>query len=262
MRRVVPFPDGDLFRPLLADPKEPRSGFAYRHVHLLDGAMAAGGLTQNFNAGGISAGGLVGMWARLVSPCHGVQISLLGSVFSEFNLDAPSRDLINTDFVVGAQFSFRTNGISARVRVYHQSSHLGDDFVRHSPSTADLNFGFQAIDGVVSIDRERWRLYGGGGYLVFMNGDGSSGMLHAGAEFRARRLRRIFRPVAAVDLTSVETRSWGLTTAASAGLEWTSPSATRRMRALVQFSTGFTPFGQFAVEQKSRTLGLQLQIEF
>jgi hypothetical protein len=127
----------------------------------------------------------------------------------------------------------------------------------------DPNFGFQSIEGLVSIDGERWRAYGGVGYLWFMNDDGTSTVVHAGGEFRAHdAIGGMFRPVAAIDLTSLQARSWGLTTSANGGLEWTSPAATRRMRALIVYTTGYSPYGQASLQQQSHALGLQWQIEF
>lgn len=259
---VVVFPDGDLFRPLLADPKEPRNSFGFNRVKFLNGAAFENGAPR-LNVGSVSVGGIAGMWARKASACRGVQVSLFGGLFSEFNLDASSRDLINTDFVVGAQASIRTRDRSIRLRVFHQSSHLGDEFVRQNPSAGSLNFGFQGVDAVFSVERERLRAYGGGGFLVFMNGTGHSFVLHGGAEFRAaNRLGGMFRPVAGIDVSSFEARSWGLTVSALGGLEWTSPAASRRMRALLVLVDGYTPFGHFAIEQKSRAMGMRLQIEF
>jgi hypothetical protein len=259
--RHIPFPDGDLFRPLLADPKEPRTTLDYRVARPIDAESSSAEAASRVAS--LSVGGVLGIWAHKVSACHGVQVSLVGGVFSQFNMDSSSRDLINSDFVIGTQLAMRTSRISGRVRLFHQSSHLGEDFIHQNPPIEDANFGFVAIDGMASFEGARWRAYGGGGYIQFMNKTGSSALAHAGAEFRARRLiHDLFRPVAGVDVTSLQSRSWGLTTAASGGLEWTSPAATRRMRGVIVFTDGYSPYGQASVERNSRTLGLQFQIEF
>jgi len=245
----------------LADPKEPRNGFDYRGARNVD--PDAGSARPVGQLGGITVGGNLGVWARKTSACHGMQVSMIGGVFAQFNLDAPSRDLINADYVIGAQIAMRTNRISSRIRVFHQSSHLGEDFFHQNPSASDPNFGFQALEGLISLDGERWRAYGGAGYLWFMNDDGTSALVHAGAEFRAHGLWfAMVRPVAGVDVTSLQSRSWGLTTSATGGVEWTSPAETRRMRLVILFTNGYSPFGQASVQRQSRTLGLQWQIEF
>jgi hypothetical protein len=114
----------------------------------------------------------------------------------------------------------------------------------------------------VSYDHAGWRVYGGAGYWIFQNNEGHSALAQAGAEFRARRKLKIFRAVAGVDVVSLQKRSWGLTTSASAGFEWASPAETRRLRGMIVFHNGYSPFGQFVIQQQSRAIGLQLQIEF
>ena len=253
-RGNVPFPDGDLFRPILADPKEPRVSFQYLRFRP-DGA-------DSMNLAEISAGGIVGVWARrAVNSCDGVQVSLIGGVFSHFSLDAFSRDLINSDFLIGAQIATRGTGISGRLRITHQSSHLGEDetFVTNEL----VNFGYQGIDGLVSVDRPWWRAYGGAGYLFFMHDGSTSALLQAGGELRSEiRAKGVIRPVAGVNFSSLQAQAWGFTTSVMAGLEWTSPAASRRIRGSLLFADGYTSFGQFTLQQKSRTFGLQLQIEF
>ena len=258
--RHVLFPDGDLFRPLLADPKELRSSFDYHGTWPSDAEQQP---ARPQNIAGISAGGLVGVWSHKVSACHGVQLSLIGGVLSQFNLDAPSRDLINSDFLIGPQLSVRTDHVSVRLRLLHQSSHLGEDFIHQNPPAVDANFGFLAADGVVSFEGAVWRVYGGGGYIQFMNKSGDSVLVHAGAEYRAHRsILALLRPVAGVDTTSLQSRSWGLTTVANGGLEWASPAETRRMRLLAVFAGGYSPYGQATLERKARSVGVQFQIEF
>ena len=263
-RRGVAFPDNDLFAPLLADTKEPRFLISYRRVQFRDSALPAGNEGPGIDAGVISAGGTFGLWAhRSVDACDGVQVSLFGGMFSQFNLDAPSLDLINSDFVIGTQLAVRHGRLSGRLRVYHQSSHLGDEFVLRNPSTTRIDFGFLAIHGLASYERAWWRAYGGGGYLFYQTSGLEPGLLQGGAEvWGPRSTRRAIRPVAGFDVTSLQARGWGVTTTASAGIEWTSPSAIRRMRMLAFGAHGYIPFGQFSIQQRLRTVGVQLQIEF
>jgi hypothetical protein len=55
-------------------------------------------------------------------------------------MNAPSTDLINTDYVVGIPLSWRSSLFSTRVRLYHQSTHLGDEFVPHNPGVNRVNY--------------------------------------------------------------------------------------------------------------------------
>jgi hypothetical protein len=45
---------------------------------------------------------------------EGWQLGVSGTIFSQFNLDAPSKDLINTDFRIGIPLSYKRGPFSAR----------------------------------------------------------------------------------------------------------------------------------------------------
>src|SRR4029453_4423128 len=119
---VVGFPQDQIFCPLIADPKQPRS-FAsllrgtFPSVERPSGkgtTIASVGLGDYFGLvrwGGPSAG-------------EGLQLDVVGAIFAQFDLDSPSNDLINADYIIGVPLTFRRSGFSILARVYHQSSHL------------------------------------------------------------------------------------------------------------------------------------------
>src|SRR5262249_46279488 len=101
------------------------------------------------------------------------EIGWLGGVFSIFDLDAPSYDLLNTDFWAGPTLSFRRKGLSTQVRLYHQSSHLGDEFLLRHPGVHRVNLSYEGIDWLVSADPWSWlRLYAGVGELLHTDPSG------------------------------------------------------------------------------------------
>src|SRR6266487_5886372 len=127
---AVPFPQDQIFCPILADPKEARS-FAsllrgtFRSLDDPSGkgtTIASVGLGDNF--------GLV-RWGG-PAPNEGVQLDVVGSIFAQFDLGTPSNDLINADYIIGLPLTFRRSGFSARLKIYHQSSHLGDEYLLRS----------------------------------------------------------------------------------------------------------------------------------
>ena len=114
VRPVRRFPRDDLFRPVLADPKQPQFVISrQRVIPDQDG---------DFVAGWVVYGETFGI-RRYVGdrPCDGVQVNIQGGVFAQFNLSAPSYDLLNSDYVVGLPVTFRRGGVSGRFRLYHQS---------------------------------------------------------------------------------------------------------------------------------------------
>jgi Protein of unknown function (DUF1207) len=174
-----------VFRPLLADPKEPRFSASYPSMRFEERGIPGQRSGDTVDVGTIGAGmsfGLAGM--RQQRKCNGVQLGLFGAIFSQFNLDSSSSDLINSDFLGGVPLTFRWGPISGRGRFYHQSSHLGDEFLLDNPDVDRVSLSYEAIDGVLSLDAGPLRLYGGGGYLIRTDPDLDPGIAQWGAELR------------------------------------------------------------------------------
>lgn len=263
------FPAGDVFRPLLADMKEPRFYASLRWVDFEGPALPAGG-EDNITAGLVALGQSFGVWGlRDPAGCSGIQVSLIGGAFSQFNLDAPSKDLINTDFIAGVQVAGRVGRGSARVRLFHQSSHLGDEFLLNNPKIDRENLSLEAVDVFLSVDGRLWRLfwrfYGGGGYIFNIDPDLDRGLAQWGVELEGPARPFIketeLRPVLGANFRSFEERDWTVTTSLKGGVEWDA-GGTRRVRLLAVYLDGFIPFGQFFSTTKLTNFGLEAQFEF
>ena len=159
----VPLPRGDVFCPLIADPKASRTfASVLRHEsgdNLTDAELdiASVGIGDAFGLGRWN-GGRAG---------DGVQLSLTAGVFAQFDLATSSYDFLNADYVVGLPLTIRRGGFSTRIRIYHQSSHLGDEYLlREPPDRQDReNLSFEAVEWLLSADGGPIRLYGGGEML-------------------------------------------------------------------------------------------------
>lgn len=114
-------PAGHLFKPLLADPRWAHFSAAYRNFQ-----------NDNFdgrNIASVSFGETIPIYRRnLGQSIAQWEVGLQGGVFSDFNLGASSSDLVNSDFIASIYSSIRAKQFSAFGRIYHQSSHLGDEF--------------------------------------------------------------------------------------------------------------------------------------
>src|SRR5687767_2365603 len=140
---VVGFPDDQIFCPTIADPKEARS-----FVSLLRGTFRSlddpsGEGTTIASVGLGDSFGLV-RWGG-PRPAEGAQLDVVGSIFAQFDLGAPSNDLINADYLIGLPFTFRRRGFSTRVKLYHQSSHLGDEYLLRGDILRE-NLSFESIE--------------------------------------------------------------------------------------------------------------------
>src|SRR5689334_1933417 len=99
-------PRGDVFCPLIADPKATRSFVAYQRGNETDLAtdIAAVGIADQFPFFRAAAG----------RPGNGIQLGLAGAVFAQFDLGSPSYDLLNADYTIALPLTLRAGPISAR----------------------------------------------------------------------------------------------------------------------------------------------------
>src|SRR5687767_11327594 len=147
---VEAFPDNDVFRPLVADLKQPRFFATFQAFRVRNPAPDQN-IGSSVNVGSVGFGESFGLLGRR-NGCDGWQIGILAGVFAQFNLDSSSEDLINADYVVGIPWSWRSGLISSRVRVYHQSSHLGDEFLLGNPGISPVEFSYEEMEGLLSLD--------------------------------------------------------------------------------------------------------------
>ncbi|MBA2483991.1 MAG: DUF1207 domain-containing protein, partial [Nitrosomonas sp.] len=133
-------PTGHLFQPLLADPRWAHFSAAYRNY-------VGSNLDGNHN-GSVSFGETIPFYrANLGQTIIQWETGLQAAVFSDFNLGAESSDLINSDFIASMYGSMRANKLSAFARIYHQSSHLGDEFLlRTRTSLERINLSYEGAD--------------------------------------------------------------------------------------------------------------------
>ncbi len=234
---VEPLPPGPLFTPLLADPREPRFSVNYQR-HRTD--------ALDFDAADVSIGEYVG-FAEGERGESRFQIGLQGAVFALFNLDSDSFDLINADYLIGFPLSWRRHEWSVRTRLYHISSHLGDEFLLGNPGVDRINLSYEVVDGLVSHDWQRWRLYGGGGVVVHSEPDLKRGLAQFGAEYIWGTIRDGLDLTVGVDLKGTAEQDWSVNQSYRAGVSFT--RSTREIRLLLQHYRGFSPNGQFFTER-------------
>ena len=247
----VPLPRGDVFCPLLADPKGQRSFVSYlieTNDDEKDAQVGSVGISDAF--GLLRVGGS--------RPGDGFQISITGSVFAQFDLDVSSYDLINADYIIGIPITIRRGVFSTRLKLYHQSSHLGDEFLlrENNPDFRRENISFEGAEMLLSLDGGPLRLYGGGEYLLRREpADLERYVAHGGLELRpARRLVRFgslagVRFVAAGDLKASEQQDWKPAISFRTGFEFDRPRDSdppgRRWGLLFEAYDGPSPYGQF-----------------
>jgi hypothetical protein len=246
-------PSGHLFAPLIADPKWPQFSLTYRRYFEYDEVKEAAAVTF---------GGSLALY-RADAPFGGQwETGLYGAVFAILDKDTPSMDLVNADYVLGGFAAYRSGPWSTIARVFHQSSHLGDEFILHN-QVQRVNLSYEAFDMKVSWDvADLLRLYGGGGWLLRREPDDlDRGSLQAGFEVRGPWEIIRFRPVGAVDLQSRAYNDWAVDVSVRAGFELTSPETYRRFQILLEFFDGHSVDGQF-LRERAGYFGVGLHLHF
>jgi hypothetical protein len=247
-------PGGHLFKPLIADPRWPHFGAAYQY-YLDDpqlGSVGAVSFGETFTLYRGELGG--GLWET------GIQ----AGVFAVFDLEAESKDLINADYMVAAFLGYRYDQFSAIARLFHQSSHLGDEFILRNRTQNRINLSFEAVDLRLSYQffGETLRLYGGGGYLFDQEPeDLKPGFVQAGVEFRSPWRWGPMRPIAAADVQNREENNWHTDFSLRAGVEFQNWLASRSLQILLEYFRGHSPNGQF-YREKIDYLGIGAHFNF
>ena len=248
----VAFPSADVFCALIADPKAESSflTFASGDFPTLTedesdtelGSIGVADAFPLFRANGGPRG-------------DGVQLTLSGGVFAQFDLDAASFDLINADYVVGLPLTGRYHGFSGRLRLYHQSSHLGDEYLLTDNPVERENLSFESLELILSGELGPVRLYGGGEYLFRREPDTLEELLaHGGWELRLGDDRGA-RFVLALDAKATEEHDWDPAWSARGGVEFSLSEEAghppRLWSILLEWYDGPSPYGQFFQEQIS-----------
>ena len=247
-------PGGTLFRPLIADPRWPHFAASYqryRHDRQL-GDAAAVSFGESLT---LYRDRLAGVWW---------DVGIQAGVFAVFDLDAASKDLVNADYLVGIPLSLRSEDWSVMLRLFHQSSHLGDEFLlRVRPQR--LNLSYESLDAKVSREfGDVLRLYGGAGYLFDQEPASlQPWSIQYGAELISPWPGRAagWRPIGAVDLQHREQNHWSADFSARVGVQLDGVLASRNLQLLIEYFRGRSTNGQFYREQ-IEYLGLGAHFHF
>jgi len=243
---TVGFPQDQIFCPLLADPKEPSS-----FVSLLRGTFRSldDPTGTGTTIGSVGLGDSFGLvrWNG-ANPGNGIQLDVVGSIFAQFDLGTPSNDLINADYIIGLPLTARAKGFSIRTKVYHQSSHLGDEYLLRSEDIQRENLSFESFELLVSQEVSALRVYAGG-ERVFRHEPQALAIkiFHGGAEIRTPHSGAQF--VAGIDLKTPDLHNWSPATSGRIGVQFTRSGPeghpTRLVTLMLEMYQGPSPYGQF-----------------
>jgi hypothetical protein len=211
------FPQDETFCPPIADPKQPRSFLAFQRGKFgtLD---VPGAEATSIGAIGLADAFGLARWGGS-RPGDGFHLAVAGGIFAQFDLGTPSSDLINADYMVGLPLTWRRAWFSTHIRLYHQSSHLGDEYVLRSTEIQRANLSYESLEMLLSAEAGPMRFYGGGEFLLRREPDTlERSLAHAGLELRTGSAGPLSM-LAGVDVKCSEQQDWRRAISARAGVQ-------------------------------------------
>jgi len=239
-----------LFQPMLADPREPCYSGAYRWGdEVLGNKAVAVSFGDDFP---------IFRWFN-VWRWHGdLQIGIQAGVWSIFKMghqgdEGEFSELVTTDYLVGIPLSYAFDRWSFRARLYHISSHLGDEFMCNHKKVRRKNPSMEAIDIFAAYQINRAiRIYIGPGVVLHSDDSFKLKPLYIEGGGEARFWGRKFyyhrlygTPFIAFFLRSWQAVSWTLDGFYELGYEWSKLQGVgRKLRIFGEYHHGYSE-GQF-----------------
>jgi len=241
---------GRLFEPLIADPRWPHFYASYNHY-------SQSGDANLGNVASVGFGETISIIRKAYPNDFRWEAGIQAGVFAIFDLDSSSFDLVNADYFVGPYAAMRYNDFSLLTRVYHQSSHLGDEYILRNniDGSQRVNVSYEAVDLIASYELPKgFRVYGGAGYLFDQEpANIDPWYLQYGIEWRSPWTfggRGGIRPVIAGDVQNREQNDWDFDYSIRAGLQFEDPGRfSQRMMLMLEFYDGNSPNGQFYTDR-------------
>ena len=238
-----------LFRPLLADPRQIQSLVSYYRF-------------QGHNAADAALGGVFGLlrhdWGSWKS-----QWDVAGMAYSRFYISGDVNHFETEDFFADLPWELRRGNFSTRLTLYHESSHLGDDYIRTNGSSGLFSSGLpghrfsqEAFQAEFSEDLPSvWlRLYAGDTQILHTIPSLGRQILQWGAQEQSPVLWRDSRSsldaFLAWDLQYREYNQWNINSNLVAGIKLSSLKTGRDVRLQLGWFDGHSPFGQFILERE------------
>ena len=185
-------------------------------------------------------------------------------VWAIFEARSKTLSLINADYYVALPFTYINDRFSSRLRIYHQSSHLGDEFLLENSRVDRLNPSMEAVDLAFSYDFED-NFTGFIGYNRVIRSDDSFKIKPNGIYYGFNYFLDFFKisicnlegtPYIAAYLTNFEENNWKLDSSVAIGYQWDKLYG-HKLRVFLEGHDGYLSDGQFS-RKKSQYIALKI----
>ncbi len=241
-----------LYPPMIANPRSTIYSATYRR-----GDRNAGRISTFVSLGDSFP---IYRWRNVFRWKGDLQIEIQGGVWSMFKMGVRNRgkefaEMINTDFLLGVPLSYAVDKWAFRLRIYHISGHLGDEFMDHHPLVKRLNPSMEAIDFFTAYQASKnLRFYFGPGWVF--HSDKSYPIkpfyVEYGGELRFCGRKDYYRKLYGTFFLATYIRNWQAVhwkfdVNSIFGYEWSKLQGVgRKMRVFINYRNGYSE-GQFFI---------------
>lgn len=172
--------DPVLFRPFVADPRAVDYSVGWRFN---DRALGKNLIDVSYGDTFV-----IYRWCELWCGIPGeMQIELEGALWALFDPLHDSSPLVNADYYVGALLTYAYKNWSWRTRLFHISSHIGDEFLLDHPYFNRKNPSAEYLDFFVSNQiTDEIRLFSGAGWVLMQDDSFHIGKVYIDGGFEVR----------------------------------------------------------------------------
>lgn len=183
-------------------------------------------------------------------------------VYGRFSLTDPKSSLISTDWVVGVNTTAALNAWALTLEVYHESSHLGDEYGDRFPDDR-LDWTREVLATWASYLAGRWRLTAGASYVLDDELKLPAAGASLGVDYHGRSRRFLgghVRPVAGLFSEAGAATKWRVSSSAKLGLAFATSNESHEISLGLIGHDGLSTQRQF-YRQESRYLGLEIRFD-
>jgi len=183
--------------------------------------------------------------------------------YGRFNLDDSRSSLISTDWVVGIDLTADLGRWRATLRIYHESSHLGDEYAERFDATR-LDWTREVLEAWVRYTTGPWSFIGAGTWVLVDEPPlGRPGAMlavdYVGSRFSI--LGAPARPVAAVHFEGAAATDWRIGSSGRLGIEFPNASDSHALGLSFIAYDGRSTQRQF-FQAETAYLGGELRFDF
>lgn len=251
-------PKGHLFEPILLDPLEAQTYGSVLPGYWTEGKKYAGsiipfafGFAKPFYRRTTEAG-RAGEWVLDLASFTQFE------AYHDDKAGKARRQIMNNDYKISIIYNLRRGDNTYRFRVYHLSSHLGDDYIYRNQLTAPSpnSVNYELLDVTYSRTVNNWRLYGGGGVVLRKTDERKPLSAQLGV-FYKKPSTQAARLVGGIDVKFWQQTDFRPGIHGGVGIEL--GRSQNNLTFLVEGYSGFRPYSQFE-DQQTAWIGVGLYL--